>query len=125
MKKLIWTLVLCLSPVFCLADSGDTRTIEMWQCELKDGKTMDEVRANNSKWLALTRKQAGSDSVNSFALQSVVGDLTKFLFVDSYPDMATWSAAKSAKSDEGKAIEAAFNELMECTKNRLYESTQH
>ena len=74
----------------------------------------------------MTRKAAASDDVRSYALNTVVGDLTKFVFVDTFPDMAAWSAAKSAaESDEGKAIEAAFEELMECTKNHLYESTEH
>jgi hypothetical protein len=74
----------------------------------------------------MTRKEAGSDDVRSYALSTVVGDLTKFVFADTYPNMAAWSAAKSAEeSAEGKAIEAAFEALMECEKNRLYESTEH
>jgi hypothetical protein len=74
----------------------------------------------------MTRKEAGSDEVRSYALRTVVGDLTKFVFADTYPNMAAWPAAKSAEeSAEGKAIEAAFEDLMECTKNRLYESTEH
>jgi hypothetical protein len=74
----------------------------------------------------MTRKEAGSDDVRSYALNTVVGDLTKFVFADTYPNMAAWSAAKSAEeSAEGKAIEAAFEALMECEKNRLYESTEH
>ena len=126
MRKIILAVVFCMAPGILLADSGDTRTVEMWQCELKEGKTMKEVQANNVKWLAHTRKTAGSEEVHSYALQAVVGDLSKFVFVDSYPDMATWSAGKSAEqSDEGKAIEAAFEELMDCTKTRLYKATQH
>jgi hypothetical protein len=126
MKKIILAVVFCFTPLVGLADAGDTRVIEMWQCELKDGKEMEEVQANNTKWLAMTRKAAGSDDVRSFALSTVVGDLTKFVFADSYPDMASWSAAKSAESsDEGEAIEAAFEDLMECEKNRLYKSTEH
>ena len=69
---------------------------------------------------------AASDDVRSYALSTVVGNLTKFVFADTYPNMAAWSAAKSAAdSDEGKAIEATFENLMECTKNRLFESTEH
>jgi len=125
MRRITLAFVFCFTPLVCLANAGDVRVIEMWQCELKDGKTMEEVKANNTKWLAMTRKEAGSDEVRSYALSTVVGDLTKFVFADTYPNMAAWSAAKSAESEEGKAIEAAFEDLMECTKNRLYESTEH
>jgi len=126
MKNILLALALCLAPFLAFADSGDVRTVEMWQCELKDGKKMEEVQANNEKWLAMTRKVTGSDEIRSYAMTTVVGDQSNFVFVDTYPDLATWSAAKSAeKSAEGDAISAAFEELMDCSKNRLFKSTQH
>lgn len=126
MKNYLITAVFLLTPAVSMADSDNTAIVEMWQCELKEGKKMEQVEANNTKWLAHTRAVTGSDEVNSYSLTSVVGDLTKFIFVDAYPTMAAWSAAKSAEdSEEGSAIEATFNELMECTKNRLYKSKQY
>jgi len=125
MRKVILAAIFCFTPLISLADAGDVRIIEMWQCELKDGQKMEDVKANNTKWLALTRKEAASDDVRSYALSTIVGDQSKFVFVDTFPNLAAWSAAKSAESEEGKAIEATFNELMECTKNRLFKSTEH
>ena len=126
MRRMILAAIFCFTPLIALADAGDDRIVEMWQCELKEGQKMEDVKANNTKWLAMTRKAAASDDVRSYALNTVVGDLTKFVFVDTFPDMAAWSAAKSAeKSDAGDAIEAAFEELMECTKNQLFKSTEH
>ena len=126
MRKVILAAIFWFTPLIALADAGDDRIVEMWQCELKEGQKMEDVKANNTKWLAMTRKAAASDDVRSYALNTVVGDLTKFVFVDTFPDMAAWSAAKSAeKSDAGDAIEAAFEELMECTKNQLFKSTEH
>ena len=98
----------------------------VFTCKLNDGKAMKDVEANNKKWLAMTRKTAGSEDVNSYMLTTVVGDQTIFLFADAYPDMKAWAAAKSAEdTEEGAAIEAMFNELMECTDNRLYNSKMH
>jgi len=125
MRRMILAAIFCFTPLIGLADAGDVRIVEMWQCELKEGQKMEDVKANNTKWLALTRKEAASDDVRSYALSSIVGDQSNFVFVDTFPNLAAWSAAKSAKSEEGKAIEATFNELMECTKNRLFESTEH
>lgn len=115
-----------LLPGLCLADNHDSAIVEMWKCELKDGKKMEDVEANNTKWLALTRKVTGSEEVNSYMMTTVVGDQTKFLFADAFPDMKSWSAAKSAdESEEGSAIEAVFDDLMDCTDNRLYKSKKH
>ena len=125
MRRMILAAIFCFTPLIGLADAGDVRTVEMWQCELKEGQKMEDVIANNTKWLAMTRKEAASDDVRSYALSTVVGDQSKFVFVDTFPNLAAWSAAKSAESEEGKAIEATFDELMDCTKNRLFKSTEH
>lgn len=125
MRKILWVVLLLAVPGIGLADSHKS-VAEMWQCELKEGKKMEEVQANNVLWLAMTRKAAGSEDVNSWSLETAVGDLTKFVFIDAYPNMAAWAAAKSAEqTEEGKAIEATFDELMDCTKNRLYNATRH
>ena len=123
MKKLLIAVVFLIVPVLGVADNHDTAVVEMWKCELKEGVEMEKVEANNKAWLAMTRKNAGSEDVNSYMLTTVVGDQTKFLFADAFPDMKAWAAAKSAEdSEEGAAIEAMFDELMECTDNRLYNS---
>jgi hypothetical protein len=124
MKKLILAVMVLIVPVLGMADNHGTAIVEMWKCELKEGVKAEDVEATNKKWLALTRKTAGSDEVNSYMMTTVVGDQTKFLFADIFPDMAAWGAAKDADSEEGDAIEAAFNELMDCTDNRLYKSKQ-
>jgi hypothetical protein len=126
MKKIFWIPLLLIVPGITLAAENDSRIAETYQCDLKDGKTMEEVQAVNVRWLANARKQAGTDGVNSYAFEPIVGDQTKFVFIDSYPDLAAWAAAKSAdQTEEGKAIEAAFGDLMECEKNRLWKSTKH
>ncbi len=125
MKKLMLLALFLLAPSWALADD-DTAIVEMWKCKLKDGKTMEQAQAVNKRWLAMTRKIAGSDEVNSYSLETLVGDLTIFGWVDAYPDMATYAKVKAADdSDESKAIEAEFNDLTECTDNRLYKSTRH
>lgn len=126
MKRFLLALVFCITPGLALAAPGETATVEMFHCKLKDGKTMEEVQANNTKWLAHTRKVTGSEDVNSYALTPMVGDLAGFVFADVYPTAAAWATAKSAEqSDEGQAIDDAFEALMDCTKNRLYKSTEH
>lgn len=126
MRKVLLFALFLLAPTWALADNHDTAIVEMWKCKLKDGKTMEEVQAVNKKWLAMTRKVAGTEEINSYSLETIVGDLTIFGFADAYPDMATYAKVKAAEdTDEGEAIDAAFDELMDCTDNRLYSSKKH
>jgi len=125
MRKVVLFTLFLMAPTWCLA-ADDTAVVEMWKCKLKDGKTMEEAQAVNKRWLAMTRKVAGTDEINSYSLETIVGDLTIFGWVDAYPDMATYAKVKAAgDSEESKAIEAEFNDLTECTDNRLYKSTRH
>lgn len=124
MKKLLAVIVFLAASGTALAD--DTRLVEVYKCKMKDGVKMEQVKANNVRWLANTRKNAGTDDINSYALQPKVGDFGHFIFIDSYPDLATWAKAESADdTEESKAINAAFDEMLDCEKNRLYESTKH
>ena len=126
MKKIVLFTLILFAPAWCLADNHDTAIVEMWKCSLKDGKTMEEVQAVNKRWLAMTRKVAGTEDINSYSLETVVGDLTIFGFADAYPDMATYAKVKAAEdSEEGQAIDAEFDALMDCSDNRLYKSLRH
>lgn len=123
-RTLIAMLALLTVPALSLADAGDTRIIELYDCAIKEGKTADEVAAHNAKWLAFVRQT--NAGINSYGLQSVVGDSGSYMFADTYPDLAAWGAAKTAlDSDAGRALDVGFGELLDCDKNRLYKSTQH
>ena len=124
MRKTIIILVLALLPGLCLADDH-TRTAAIYKCKLHEGKEMEEVMAVNKRWLANARALAGSEEVNSYAMEPKVGDFRHFMFIDSYPDVVTWAKVQQgSESEESKSIEDALNEVMTCEKNRLYESTK-
>jgi hypothetical protein len=96
---------------------------EVWNCVLKDGKTTDDAQATNSKWLAWARKVGGSDEITSSMGTSVVGDSGGFIWVDTFPDLATWAKVNEASSsDEYAPLGEAFEELQTCSGNRLWSS---
>ena len=47
MKKANQMTVILLIPGFCMADQHRESIVEMWKCELKEGKKMEDVDANN------------------------------------------------------------------------------
>ena len=97
---------------------------EVWTCALEDEKTVEDVQAANSKWLAYVHANVSED-ITSSVITAVVGDTSIFLFVDSYPDLATWAATKTRlDSDEAEAdgMGDLFDGVSECSENRLYKS---
>ena len=104
--------------------SADFR--EVWTCTIKEGKTMDDVRAANSRWVKFINANVDGGGITSHIITSVVGNAStgSFGYVDSFPTLESWTAAKSATdgNEEGEAIDEALGEAAECSENRLYEA---
>lgn len=104
---------------------AESRVVEVWQCELKDGKTAAEVQAANRKWLEFVNSKVKGGGVQGYMMTAVVGHFDGFVFADSYPSMDAWVATKAAlKTPEGVATEEALNALAECSSNALYNSEE-
>lgn len=95
-------------------------TVASYTCKLKDGKKAEEVQAVNSNWLKWVRENV-NENIQSSMGTPVVGNLDMFLFVDTYPDLATWAATQTAlDSDAASDLEDMFDDVMECSENRLW-----
>lgn len=101
---------------------------EVWTCTIKEGKTMDDVRAANSRWVKFINANVDGGGIASHIITSVVGNASvgSFGYVDSFPTLESWSAAKSATdgNEEGEAIDEALGEAADCSENRLYEAEE-
>ena len=87
----------------------------VWYCELKDGSTKEDAMEINARWLKWARATGGSDKITSSYVSTVVGDLGGFMWVDTYPDIATWGKVANAESE----FDAEFNEISSCSGNRM------
>ena len=121
MKKLLTAtfialVTLCLSGI-AAADS----IVETWTCEVNDDKKIEDVQAINSKWLKWVNDHVEGGGIKSSVGESVVGNSEKFIFVDTYPDLTTWAAAKEAlDSAAGEELDELFEDVSECSENRLW-----
>jgi hypothetical protein len=122
MKKLILGALASIALFgFSVAAYADSVS-EVYNCKLEEGKTLEDAQAVNSKWLAFVRANV-DEEIRSTAATPLVGDSDSFLYVDTYPDLETWAAAKAAlDTDEGQAVEGEFEGVMECSGNRLWEN---
>lgn len=120
MKKLLLgafasTALLCFST-----GAWADRVSEVFECDLEKGKTLADAQAVNKEWLAFMHANV-SEEITSVAATVLVGKSNEFLYVDTYPDLATWAAGKAAlATDEGQAVESGFEDIMECDENKLY-----
>ncbi len=107
---------LCLSGI-ATADS----IAETWTCEVKEGKSIEDVQAINSKWLKWINAHVEGGGITSSIGTTVVGNTEIFIFVDTYPNLSTWAAAKDVlDSDEGEELDDLFEDVSECSQNRLW-----
>jgi hypothetical protein len=120
MKKFTATVIasavvaLTSTPVF--ADS----VINSFNCKLKDGKTIEDVHATNSKWLKWVRANV-NEKIESSVGTAIVGDTDMFLFIDTYPDLNTWAATQTAlDSDAADELDNMFDDVTDCSQNRLW-----
>jgi hypothetical protein len=121
MKKISVAIITSVLLVLSAGASADTVS-QVWSCKLNEGKTQEDAQAINAKWLKRAREITGSDAVTSTFVNTAVGDTGGFMWVDSFPDFATW--AKLMDADENEELNAAFNELQTCTGNRLYQGEE-
>lgn len=109
-------LVLFLSAVA----SADSVSV-VYTCELRKDKTLDDAHAINVKWLKFVNENGGDGNVSSSTAAAIVGEIDKFFFIDSYPDLKTWAVVQEAlNSDDSDGIEEAFDDVMKCDESQLY-----
>ena len=112
-------------------ENESDRVVEMWTCTLKDGKSVEEIEAVYARWLRLL-DEAGAGEVRSFLFTHLVGaqerqnesDVSRtFLYVDNFPNIASWGVAKQAEATAaGEGVLTSFQELSTCDSNALYRS---
>lgn len=115
-SSLLFTLAVTVASSAAFADS----VVNAYTCKLKEGKTQEELQAANSKWLKWVRANVNAKIESAVGTQ-VVGEQNMFLFADTYPDLATWAAtAEALDSDAADELDDLFEEISDCSQNRLW-----
>jgi len=124
MKVLMLLTTLVFATSVMAAGADETRVVNLWQCKLKEDKTIDNVHAANGKWVKYVNAQVAGGDIHSYVLQTVVGEARSFLYADSYPSLAAWEAASAIETDEMKAIDKGLGEVADCASNTLHRSKE-
>ena len=115
LKKIILATVTSVVLLLSAAALADPVTV-VFSCQLKDGSTKEDAMEVNSRWLKWARATGGSDEITSSYVSTMIGDFGSFMWVDTYPDIATWGKVADADSD----FDDEFDEVATCSGNRMY-----
>lgn len=100
--------------------------LEFWDCDLMEGKSLDDAKAVNAKWLKMQNDANPGAGIRSWGLSSIVGEPGDFGYMDAFPTLEAWAKSRAAsETPAGMAIDAELNGIATCTMNRLYRATEH
>lgn len=119
MQRIVSTTLFALAAAVAAGPLCADDYIAAYTCKLNEGKKVEDVQAANSAWLKWVRANV-NENIGSSVGTAVVGDFDSFLFVDSYPDLATWAAAVTALEGAPDEIEAGLDAAAKCDRNRLW-----
>ena len=120
MKKVFSTVLFAAAFALISNNVFADSVVASYTCNLKEGKTTEEVLAKNNVWVKWVRANINKEITSELGT-AIVGKQDMFIFVDTYPDLAVWAATQTAL-DSDKAIELKdlFDEVSECTENKLW-----
>ncbi len=85
-------LLICVVAGFTLSVLAEDRVVVIWNCELNDGMTQDDVQKANGRWVKFVNENVAGGDIRSFALTPIVGDTTKFQ--SAFPVQTTGSSSQ-------------------------------
>src|SRR5512134_1642792 len=120
MKNFVSIVLLASAAAVASSSLSADDYVAAYTCKLNEGKKVEDVQAANSAWLKWVRANV-NENISSNVGTAVVGQFDMFLFVDRYPDLATWAATHMAlQNDAPKELEANLDAAAKCTENRLW-----
>lgn len=94
---------------------------QLWHCELKEGKTEADEKAGNDRWVQFVNENVEGGGVRTFAGHTMVGNLNKFIYVDTFPSLEAWAEKEAAmQTEEGQEIDQALEQTATCESSSLY-----
>jgi hypothetical protein len=127
MKKIIIASLTASVMFLFTAPAYADSILQIWSCEINDGKTGDDVIAASSVWLKAAKSNEGGEDIEAFVEFPFVGDVgdTDFFFVLSVADTKTWGVFYHDYPDSpvGEADDV-WGEVATCSESYLSESIE-
>jgi len=127
MRKLLMGLASGLGLLgFSLSGYADT-TVQVWECNLEEGKTRDQLETVSAAWTRAAKKQPGGSEIQVFLEYPLVaaGGAGSFNFVMTIPDSVSWGTFNhNYGGSAAEAADEAWEEVASCSENSLFSSIE-
>ena len=122
--RLIASLTATVMFLFTIPASADS-VFQIWECNLNDGKTGDDLVAVSSAWLKAAKTMEGGEDMEvslEFPIAADAGD-GDFYFIMAVDDTKTWGTFTNDYPDSPAGIaDEAWGEVATCSSSSLWAS---
>ena len=123
-KRIIALLTASVMFMFTIPVHADS-VVQIWSCELHDGKTMADIVELSSAWLKAAKEMEGGEDLEvtlEFPMAANVSN-DSFNFVLTAADTKTWGVFMNDYSDSAATeVDEAWFEVASCSSSSLWNS---
>jgi len=126
MKIMIRTFIIALLMIFAAPAYSDA--IQMFNCQLTDDATTDDVLDMSAKWLKVAKTMKGGENLKVFVRHPIAAssDDVDFVFVVTVPTFAEWGVFTDTYevSDMIAAIDDEYEKVADCNDSAIWEGAE-
>ena len=96
----------------------------VWECEMDDDATYEQLESSSSEWTAAARKIDGVADLEVYLEFPMAGEeLNEFLFVMSLPSATAWGQFMDGyEGSEAETVDEEWGEIASCDEAMIFRS---
>ena len=126
MKTVIRVFAIAMLMIFAAPAYSDA--IQMFNCQLTDDATTDDVFDMSAKWLKVAKTMKGGKNLKVFVRHPIAAssDDVDFVFVVTVPTFAEWGEFTDAYevADMIAAIDDEYEKVADCNDSAIWEGAE-
>lgn len=109
-----------------VAPASADSVVQLWTCEINEGKTRAELLAVSAAWLTATQSvDGGADFEAYLEYPMAADDLSTFTFVLIASDAKSWGTYSDAyDGSASEKADEAWEEVADCSSSSLWKSVK-
>jgi len=110
----------------CISPAHAASVVQLWTCELHEGKTRTELTEISVAWMEAVRSMDGSEAFEGFLEFPIAADdANVFTFVLTVDSATSWGAFQDAyPGSAAEEVDEAWGEVADCSESSLWSSTE-
>jgi len=120
--------IFTIAILMVLAAPAYSDAIQMFNCQLTDDATTDDVLDMSAKWLKVAKTMKGGENLKVFVRHPIAAssDDVDFVFVVTVPTFAEWGAFTDAYevTDMIAAIDDEYEKVADCNDSAIWEGAE-